>query len=121
MLNAIDRIVASGFKRTYRIVAVPLQQLVDGPIGQSQIGAGSEHNVAGTTGIVTHARHVACREIEINAREVTFVFVSNLKHSAVISAKGTRAQFPCSIYSACITISKWIITTFAVHKSVNGK
>ena len=93
MLNAIDRIVASGFKRAHGIVAVPLQQLVDGPISQSQIGAGSEHNVAGTTGIVTHARHVACREIEINACEVTLILVGDLKHCAIISAKGACAQF----------------------------
>ena len=119
LLDTIYRIVAPGFKRAHGIIAVPLQQLVDGPISQSQIGAGSEHDIAGTAGIVAHTRHVACREIEINTREVALVLVGDLKHSAVISAKGACAQFAGTLGHAVGTVAKRMIAAFVVHPSVN--
>ena len=105
MLNAIDRIVASSFKTAHGIIAVPLQQLVDGPSSHAFVGTRTEHDIAGTSGKVTDASHISGGKIEINACKVALVLVSDLKHGTTVTAKGTRAQFARAIGGTIVAIT----------------
>ena len=87
MLNAIDSIVTRHFKGAHRVVAMPSEQLVDGPCRQSLVGARAEHYTTRATGEVADAGHIARGKVEINAGKVTLVLVGHLKHCAAVSAE----------------------------------
>ena len=100
---------------------MPLQQLVNGPCCQALVRARTEHDIAGTTGKIAYAGHVPNGKIEINAGKVALILVGDLKHSAIISAECTCAQFTCSLGCAIVTVAERIVTALVVHPSINGE
>ena len=93
MLNTIYSLIAVRLQGTYRVIAVPFQELTDGPRRQVLIVAVGEHGTALALGPSAHAVHVANHHIEIGTCKVTLILIGNLKHGTRITAVGATSQF----------------------------
>lgn len=90
---AVALISAYGFVAVYffladRVLAMPFEKQTDGPGIEYRIAVLVEHgsgfgSVLGGDAVVVGRGH-----IEIGTREVTFVFINGLKHSAGIAGEG---------------------------------
>ena len=119
VLYAIDRLIALRLKCAHRVVAVPFQQLADGPRSQVLVTAVSEHGTAFALSPGTHLVHVAHHHIEISTREVTLVFVGDLKHRACIAAVGATSQLAGTPRRAVGTVTEGIVATLGIYPSVH--
>ena len=100
---------------------MPFQQLVNGPSGQAQIVTGREHGTTCSGGVIAHPDHIAGSKIEIHAREVALILISDLKYGTIVAAESASATFTGALRCAISTITKRIVTALGVHPSVNGE
>ena len=106
-------------QRAHRVVAVPFEQLADGPWCQMLVTAVGEHHATTTTGPRADAVHIAHHHIEISTREVALVLVGYLKHRSRVSAMGAVAQFAGSAWGAVSTVTEGVIAALVVHPSID--
>ena len=123
VLMAVHHIVAVLLLLAHGVHAVPLQEQTDGPLREHGITVAGEH-VAREAG---DAVVVACRHIEVAAREVALVLVHGFEHRLRISRERAFAQFAQRLHrpagghrTAAGTFAVGVVAALTVHLAVGG-